>query len=434
MDADRRVIADAAITIDGTRIVAVGKATDLVDHHPDAERLDGRGMLALPGLVDAHAHADQSLLRGRTDDLAWIPFIAEYVTPYLTRRDPAVAVAAYRLAMLEMIRSGTTCFVSPNVDPRDDLDALTTAIDTMGVRAVLAHWVDGPDTLDLASAAVEHWDGAAAGRIKVRFGLDIPRLPGDRYQPGLYRATAERADALGSGLVSHFCSETEDWTYYEDRFGLRPTQWAEDQGILGPSTLLINGCWLTAVEAGILAATGTPVVASPTATMKMASGVTPVRDLRDAGVIVALGTDGAANNNSFDLIREMKAACLGQNSSRRRAGTLTAEDALEMATIDGARALGHADEIGSLEPGKRADLILVDLARAHTWPVADPIANLVYAAHGGNVDTVIVDGRVLLRHGDLAAVDEAAILADAARAATETARVLPVRARRWRYE
>jgi len=434
MDADRRVIADAAITIDGTRIVAVGKATDLVDHHPDAERVEGRGMLALPGFVDAHAHADQSLLRGRTDDLPWIPFITDYVTPYLTRRDPAVAVAAYRLAMLEMIRSGTTCFVSPNVDPRDDLDALTTAIDTMGVRAVLAHWVDGPDTLDLASAAVEHRDGTAAGRIKVRFGLDIPRLAADRYQPGLYRAAAERADALGSGLVSHFCSETEDWTYYEDRFGLRPTQWAADQGILGPTTLLINGCWLTAVEAGILAATGTPVVASPTATMKMASGVTPVRDLRDAGVIVALGTDGAANNNSFDLIREMKAACLGQNSSRRRAGTLTAEDALEMATIDGARALGQADEIGSLEPGKRADLILVDLARAHTWPVADPIANLVYAAHGGNVDTVIVDGRVLLRDGGLAAVDEAAILADAARAATEAARVLPVRARRWRYE
>jgi cytosine/adenosine deaminase-related metal-dependent hydrolase len=431
MDADRRVVADAAIAIDGARIVAVGKAGDLAARHPDAERLPGHGMIAVPGLIDAHAHADQSLLRGRTDDLPWIPFLAEWIDPYLTRRDPEVAVAAYRLTMLEMIRSGTTTFVSPNVDPRDDLAALVGAIDAMGVRAVLARWVDSPAALDEAAAAVESWDGAVDGRVRVRFGLDIPRLPGDRYRPDLYPRAADVARRLGSGLVSHFCSETEDWTYYEDRFGLRPTQWAEEQGILGPSTLLINGCWLTAVEARVLADTRTPVVASPTATMKMASGVTPVRDLRDAGVTVALGTDGAANNNCFDIVREMKAACLAQNSARRRAATLTAEDALEMATIEGATAVGQRDEIGSLEPGKRADVVLVDLTRAHTWPVADPVSNLVYAAHGGNVDTVIVDGRVLLRGGSLTGLDEAAILREAADAARRVAGLLPERPRRW---
>jgi 5-methylthioadenosine/S-adenosylhomocysteine deaminase len=434
MDPGRRVLTDGAIAIDGDRIVSVAKTPDLVERHRGADRLAAPGMLALPGLIDAHAHADQSLLRGRTDDLPWIPFLAQWIDPYLSGRDPEVAVVAYRLAMLEMIRSGTTCFVSPNVDPRDDLAALTDAIDALGVRAVLARWVDGPDTLESASGAVERWHGSAGGRVSVRLGLDIPRLAGDRYQPALYAATAARARSLGSGLVSHFCSETEDWTYYEDRFGLRPAQWAEDQGILGPSTLLINGCWLTAVEARILADTGTPVVASPTATMKMASGVTPVRDLRDAGVTVALGTDGAANNNTFDLIREMKAACLAQNSARGRAGTLTAEDALEMATIEGARALGLADEIGSLEPGKRADVVLVDLARAHTWPVSDPISNLVHAAHGGNVDTVIVDGRVLLRGGRPVGVDEEAILDDAARAVARIDSLLPTRPRRWRYE
>jgi cytosine/adenosine deaminase-related metal-dependent hydrolase len=434
MDGDRRVITGAALAIDGNRIAAVGKTAELTARHPEADRLPGGGMLALPGLIDAHAHADQSLLRGRTDDLPWVPFLADWINPYLSRRDPDIAVTAYRLAMVEMIRSGTTCFVSPNVDPRDDLAGLTASIDAMGVRAVLAHWVDSPDTLERATAAVEAWDRAADGRVRLRVGLDIPRLPGDRYQPALYPAAAERARELGSGLVFHFCSETEDWTYYEDRFGLRPTQWAQERGLLGPSTLLINGCWLTAVEARILADTGTPVVASPTATMKMASGITPVRDLRDAGVNVALGTDGAANNNTFDLVREMKTACLVQNSTRGRSATLTAEDALEMATIEGARALGQADEIGSLEPGKRADVVLVDLARAHTWPIADPVSNLVYAAHGGNVDTVMVDGRVLLRGGELIGVDEAAILDEAAVAAARVAALLPARSRRWPYE
>jgi 5-methylthioadenosine/S-adenosylhomocysteine deaminase len=185
------------------------------------------------------------------------------------------------------------------------------------------------------------------------------------------------------------------------------------------------------VEARILAATGTPVVASPTATMKMASGTTPVRDLRDAGVTVALGTDGAANNNSFDLWREMKAACLAANATRRRAGTLGAEDALELATIEGARALGVADELGSLEAGKRADLVLVDLARPHSWPAPDPVSNLVYAAHGGNVDTVIVDGTVLLRDGAPVAVDARRILDDAAAAAARAAALVPARAPRW---
>jgi 5-methylthioadenosine/S-adenosylhomocysteine deaminase len=226
----------------------------------------------------------------------------------------------------------------------------------------------------------------------------------------------------------------EDWTYYEDHFGQRPTQWAEEHGILGRRTLLINGCWLTPVEARILAETGTPVAHSPSANMKMASGVAPVRDLRDAGVTVALGTDGGANNNSYDLIREMKAACLLQNSTRQRFGTLTAEDALEMSTIAGAAAVGQLDQLGSLEPGKRADIVLVDLERAHSWPATDPVSNLVYAAHGGNVDTVIIDGRVVLREGRLQGVDEAAILAEATTAAARLDGILPSRPRPWPKE
>ena len=202
--------------------------------------------------------------------------------------------------------------------------------------------------------------------------------------------------------------------------------------MLGPEVLLINCCWMTDVEVAILAATGTHVAYSPSATTKMATGVTPVVDFLAAGVNVSLGTDGGANNNSHDMIREMKAACLLQNSVQRRAGALSAEAALELATIGGARAIGREDQLGSIEVGKRADIVLVDLAQPHSMPVADPVSSLVYAAHGGNVDTVLIDGRVVMRGHVLPGVDEAAVMTDANAAAERVrARILPARAPRW---
>ncbi len=431
MDPDRRVIGNAAIAVDGGRIVAVGKAEEVVARFPDAGRLAGRGMVALPGLIDAHCHADQSLLRGRTDDLEWVPFLRDWIDPYLARRRPATTVAAYQLSMLEMIRSGTTCFVSPNVDPDDDWDALVATIERFGVRAVLAHWADSAAAVERAVDAIGRWDGAAGGRVRVRIGLDIPRLPGDRERPDLYHAAVAAAQPLRSGFVYHFCSEMEDVAWSVDNWGMRPAEWARDRGLLGPHALLINACHVSPVEVSILAETETPVVHSPTANMKMASGVAPVRDLREAGVIVALGSDGPANNDCFDLFGEMKAACLLQNLSRRAPGTLRAEDALEMATIGGARAIGQADDIGSLEEGKRADIVLVDLAHPHSWPVHDPVSNLVYAARGANVATVIVNGEVLMRDGVVTVCDEREVMAAAATAAKDVDRILPPPVPRW---
>ena len=433
MDPDRRVVRDAAIAVDGGRIVWVGKAEEVNSRFPSAELLSGRGMVALPGLIDAHCHADQSLLRGRTDDLEWVPFLRDWISPYLARRRPAATVVAYQLSMLEMIRSGTTCFVSPNVDPSDDWDALVATIERFGLRAVLAHWADSPSGVDRAADAVSRWDGAADGRIRVRIGLDIPRLPEDRERPELYRAAVAAVESLHSGFVYHFCSEVEDVAWAVDNWGMRPAEWAQDRGLLGPHALLINACHVSPLEISILAETATPVVHSPTANMKMASGAAPVRDLRDAGVVVALGTDGPANNNCFDLFGEMKAACVLQNLSRGAPGTLHAEDALEMATIGGAQAIGQADEIGSLEAGKRADIVLVDVAHPHTSPVRDPVSNLVYATRGANVATVIVNGVVLMRDGVVIVCDERVVMAAAARSANEVDRILPPPIPRWPY-
>ncbi|HLY82784.1 MAG TPA: amidohydrolase [Acidimicrobiales bacterium] len=432
MDEGRRVIGEAAIAIDGERIVAVDKVAALATRYQAAEVIDGRGMVAIPGLIDTHAHADQSILRGTTDDLHWIPFLRDWIDPYLQRRDPADTVAAYRLSALEMVRSGTTCFLSPNFDPNDDLDTLSEALGEIGLRAVLGRWVEPEAPLAEAVDVVSRWDGACGGRIRMWFGLMVPRQPGDGYFPEFYRAVASHARDLGTGITYHFCSEIEDAEYYEQTFGLRPAQWALDHGVLGPNVVLINGCWMSRLEVELLAGTGTSLAYSPSATMKMATGITPMPELLAAGVNVSLGTDGGANNNSHDMIREMKAACLLQNVAQRQAGLLTAEDALELATIGGARALGMQDELGSIEAGKRADIVLVDLGRPHTSPVTDPVSNLVYAAHGGDVDTVIIDGRVVMLGGTLSGIDEAAILADAQLASERVrGRITPQRAPKW---
>jgi cytosine/adenosine deaminase-related metal-dependent hydrolase len=431
MDAERRVIGDAAIAVDGPFIAGVGKASDVWARFPGATRLDGGGRLALPGLIDAHGHADQSLLRGTTDDVGWVPFLRDWIDPWLQQRRPDQLLAAYRLSLLEMVHAGTTCFLSPNVDPTDDLDGLAEVIGSSGLRAVLARWVE-PGSLAGAAEAVGRWQGGADGLIQTWFGLMVPRQEGDECVPAFYRAVMDTAAELGAGVAYHFCSEIEDASYYESTFGMRPAEWAAQHGLLGPNVVLINGCWFTPHEIELVAASATSVVYSPTATMKMATGVTPVASLRAAGVNLALGTDGGANNNSHDMIAEMKAGCLVQNITARRAGAVTAEDVLEMATIGGARAIGRSHDLGSLEVGKRADVVLVDLDRPHTVPVTDPVSNLVYAANGGNVDTVLIDGRIVLRDGRATTVDEAAILGEARAAAAGIAgRITPAHRARW---
>ncbi len=417
MDARRRILIDAAIVIEGQSITAVGKLPALgVAEAACDEVFDAAGMVALPGLIDTHCHADQSLLRGLGDQQHWIPFLDDIIDPWLTRRDPADGVLANRLAMVEMLRAGTTCFVSPNVDPRDDYAALAAAVGEVGIRAVLGRFCiaggeSGREAEERVAEACEvmaPWQGSAAGLVHMWFGLDVPRRPGDRDYPHFYKAVADAARNLGTGVVYHFCSEFEDAIYIQNRYGQRPAEWSRDNHALGPNVLLINGCQMTPLEMRLLADTGTHLAHSPVANMKMATGILPLPDVRAAGVNVALGTDGALNNNGYDLFAEMKTACLLQNATRRSASALTAHEALEMATVAGAQAIGRPD-LGSLEPGKRADIVLVDLGTPALLPVHDLISNLVFCGSGANVHTVFVDGRKVLAARRVTGLDEAVL-------------------------
>lgn len=420
MDQQRRILTDAAIVIDRQTIAAVGKGDKLKSMYASADRLDGHGMVAIPGLIDAHCHADQSLLRGLGDKRHWIPFLSDVVEPYLVKRDPADGVLANTLSMTEMLRGGTTCFVSPNVDPRDDYESLTAVIGQLGIRAVLGRFTipaEGDDTpakaqqtVGAAVRVMQEWHGSQAGLVNMWFGLMVPRVAGDTVHPHFYREVATESARMGVGIVYHFCSEPEDAEYIVKEFGVRPAEWSRDHHALGKNVLLINGCQLTPLEIKILAKTGSHLVHSPVANMKMATGILPLPDVLAAGVNVALGTDGALNNNSYNMFAEMKAACLLQNAVRKSASAMTAETALEMATLGGARAINREHELGSIEPGKLADIVLVDMNRTHTLPIHDVVSNLVFSTNSSNVHTVFVGGRKVVEAGTIPGVDVEAVL------------------------
>lgn len=420
MDSRRRIIEDATIVVDGNRIVAVSKGAELGDAYRDADVINGKGKVAIPGLIDTHAHADQSLLRGLGDRLHWIPFLDDVIDPYLEQRDPGDAVLANTLSMMEMLRSGTTCFVNPNVDPRDDYAALTEVVGRLGIRAVLGRFTmpkEGEDNSNVSKEAVteaveimNRWHESENGLAHFWFGLMVPRRPGDTDHPEFYKAVAQASREMGVGIVYHFCSETEDADYIEKTYGCRPAEWSRDNHALGSNVLLINGCWVTPLEIRILADTGTHLAHSPVANMKMATGTLPLPEILAGGVNVSLGTDGALNNNSYDMFAEMKTACLLQNSVRRDAAAMTAETALEMATIHGAEAIGRAHELGSLAAGKRADIVLVDLHRPNALPIHNVVSNLVFSCNGSNVHSVFIDGRKVVENGQVTGMDPADIL------------------------
>ena len=427
VDATRRIVTDAAIAIDGERIIEIGKTVALRSRFADAERIDGRGMVAIPGLIDTHGHADQSLLRGLGDGRHWIPFLDEIVEPYLRERDPADAVIAYELSGIEMLLAGTTCFVSPNVDPRDDLAALAAVVERLGIRAVFARWTapfDQPDgeapaaaAVAAAAADVRAWNGSANGRLRMWFGLMIPRRPGDGSYPRFYRRVADEARELATGIAYHFCSEIEDSYHMDNAFGMRPAAWSLANGVLGPNVLAIGASSVTPDELRILADSGAHVAHSPVANMKMATGIFPLPEALAAGVCIALGTDGGLNNNTHDMFAEMKTGALLHNATHRRAATIPATAMFELATINGARAIGRERDLGSLEVGKLADIVLVDLDRPHTTPQHDLVSNLVFAATGANVDTVLVGGRVVVRERRVTGADERTVLRQARAAA-----------------
>ncbi len=428
MNPTRDIINDGAIAIQNKRIVAIDKTSVLQVRYPHEEIVDVKGKLILPGLIDTHVHVAQALIRGCADDMALIQWLCERVWVLQGNFTHDDGYVSARLCIAEMLRSGTTTFLESMLAHRYGFDGIAQAVQESGIRACLAGIVMDIGTYATQSNSMHpgmiesretsllgvldmhsKWEGAADERIHVWFG---PRTPGG-VTSELYREMTDLARQRNMGITMHLAEVEADKIYLNEKFSLTPVDYAESVGLLGPRSVLVHMVWLTPAEIDKLAATGTTVSHNPSSNSKLASGVCKVPLMLERGVNVALGCDGGPSNNDYDMIREMKLAAIIHKSVTLDPLTVPAETVLEMATINGAKALGLEHEIGSLEVGKKADLIVIDLERLHTTPSMNPVSTLVYAATGGEVDTVMVDGKIVVSQGQLLSMDEHEIIVQA---------------------
>ncbi len=430
MNPSRDVLTDGAIAIEGNRIIAIGKTSDLERRFDGDEIVNVHGKLIIPGLIDTHVHLAQALIRGCADDMGLIQWLCERVWVLQGNFTQDDGYVSARLCIAEMLKSGTTTFLESMLAHRYGFDGIARAVEESGIRACLAGIVMDIgtyatqtnsmhpgliETREMSLLGVldmhDKWDGAADDRIHVWFG---PRTPGG-VTSELYREMSDLARQRDMGITMHLAEVEADKIFLEEKYGLSPVLYAESVGLLGPKTVLVHMVWLTQEDIDKLAETRTNVSHNPSSNSKLASGVCKVPQMLARGVNVALGCDGGPSNNDYDMIREMKLAAIIHKAVTNNPLIVPAETVLEMATINGARALGLEHEIGSLEVGKKADLVVIDLNRLHTTPSMNHVSTLVYAATGGEVDMVVVDGQVVVEQGELMTLDEEEVMEEARR-------------------
>jgi len=403
MDAANRVLHPGAVLVEGARIAAVGEPAALARAHPDARRERLAKALLMPGLVNAHMHS--GLLRGTAEGLPLWDWLRLHIDPMHRVLQPHEAEGAAWLCYAESLLAGTTTVV----DMWRFMPGSARAASALGNRVVLVPYVgahpdfDYFDTLDDNERLIEDWHGAADGRVMAWVGVEHAFY---FTEPALRRAV-ELAQRHRTGLHMHSSETRAEVDEMRRRTGLRPVHALERWGLFEAGTVLLaHGVWLDDSEIALLARRGVGVSHNPTSNMKLASGVAPVEKLLAAGVAVGLGSDGEKENNNLDLFEEMKVASLLAKLGRMDAAALPSWDVLRMATLGGARAIGLADRIGSIEPGKQADLVAVrtDTPRMSPLMAGEHFNlhhNLVHAAQGGDVAMTMVDGRVVVRDGRL---------------------------------
>jgi 5-methylthioadenosine/S-adenosylhomocysteine deaminase len=413
MDGSRRVLSPGAVAVDGTTIVAVDTPEAVARGFSGAETIEAAGHVVLPGLVNTHTHAPMVMYRGLADDLALMDWLNKYIFPAEARTvSPEMVRVGTRLAALEMIQSGTTTFA----DMYYFEEEIARAVRAAGLRGVLGETIIGFPVADAKTPA----DSLARAEAFIHeFAHDelITPVPAPHspytVDEATLRAVRAMADRYHVPILIHLAETEDEVAIVRERHSLTPAAWLESIGFLGPNVVAAHGVWLTDDDIQVLKRTGTSVSHNPESNMKLASGVAPVPKLRAAGVTLGLGTDGAASNNDLDMFEAMRQAAFLHKLASKDPQAVPASVALEMATIGGARALGLDKKIGSLEVGKRADVIVVAMNGARQTPMYNPVSHLVYVAHGDDVRTTVVNGKVLMRDRRMRTLDERVVLADA---------------------
>jgi len=401
-------IIEGAVGIRDARIVSVGPEPD----GPWDAIVDARGAYLLPGFIQTHIHLCQTLFRGSADDRPLLEWLKRCVWPMEAAHTPATLRASVRLASAELLLSGTTTVLT--METVHDTDVVFETLAETGLRAVVGKcMMDSDDnvpsrlreitaaSIDESLALKRRWDGAAGGRLRAAFA---PRF----------------AVSCSRELLEAVASENRDEVEAVSRLsgGFSNFEYLADTGLATPHLCAAHCVWVTEREQELLAERDVKVLHCPGSNLKLGSGIAPVVQMRKRGISVSLGADGAACNNRLDMFEEIRLAAVLQ-AVREAPGALTARDALCMATREGARALGMEAEIGSIEPGKRADLILVERDRPHLAPDADPWSTLAYATRGSDVRLTMVDGEILADAFCLTRMDGLEVTASARSAAAE---------------
>jgi 5-methylthioadenosine/S-adenosylhomocysteine deaminase len=416
-NAARQIVSPGAVAVDGTNIVEVGPPDAIAAKYQAREAIDARGQIVLPGLINTHTHAPMVMYRGLADDLALMDWLQKYIFPAEAKTvSPELVRVGTRLAALEMIESGTTTFA----DMYYFEEEIAREAFSAGLRGVLGETIIQFPVADAKTPA----DALARAERFIREfkdnGLIVPAVaPHALYTNDRTTlvASAELGRKYGVPVLIHFAETEDEVRTAREQYHMTPAAALESIGFWGPKTLAAHGIWVTDQDIAILKRHDVGVAHNPESNMKLASGAAPVMKYLAANVAIGLGTDGAASNNDLDMFEAMRQAAFLAKLATRDPTAVSARTALDLATIGGARALAMDSLIGSLEAGKRADLITVSMASARQTPLYDPISHLVYSTRGDDVRTTIVNGKVLMKDRQVRTLDRASVIADANRLA-----------------
>ncbi|MEM1514836.1 MAG: amidohydrolase [Candidatus Bathyarchaeia archaeon] len=406
------IIKGGKIAIKDGKIIYVGREAEAPNFEAD-EIIDGWRIIAMPGLINCHTHIAMTLFRGVAEDKELSAWLRETIWPLESKLKPSDVYYGALLGFIEMIKSGTTCLL----DMYFYEDMVAKAAMESGIRCVLApgifdagHKVLGRILLRRALKFVKEYYGEGSGKIYTMLG------PHAVYtcSPDLLRKICEEAVKNNIGVHIHLAESESDAINIKRTYGKSEVELLHEVGLLRSNLVAAHCIHLSDQDISLMAKNDVKVVYNPVSNMKLSSGIPRIKDLLDAGLTIGFGTDGPASNNSLDMFETMKIATLLQKTLYGDPRVLPAKKVVEMATINGARVLGLDDMIGSIEVGKKADIILIDTNKPHLTPMHDVYAALVYSARGSDVDTVIIDGRIIMRNRSITTVEEHEVMEKAA--------------------
>ncbi|MEW8969729.1 MAG: amidohydrolase [Mesobacillus sp.] len=409
---ENEVFANGAIGIEGEKIIFVGTTPEDVASYD--EKIDLKGNILLPGLVNTHGHTPMSLLRGYADDLHLQTWLEDKIWPLEAKYTPEHAKWGAKLSILEMIRTGTTTFV----DMYDNMDEIAKAVEETGIRGVLCRGVIGFGSEELRQSKLKEaadfaksWNNGANGRVTTMLSPHSPYTCSPEYISQIIDKSIE----LDVPLHTHMSETKFEVEKNIEEYGATPVRHLEKLGFFDRPSLVAHAVHVNDEDIQILAEKDVKVSHNIISNLKLGSGIAPVGKMLEKGVTVSLGTDSVASNNNLDLFEELKAAATVHKGVAQDATVITAQEALRMATINGAEALWLEERIGSLEAGKDADFIVVNSNQSFFYPKHNPVSHLVYSGSGRDVRDVYVQGKQILDNGQFKTIDEEKVLYEANR-------------------